>query len=252
MTETPSTDAAGPRLRVAHAPLARAPRRGRVGLVFNGVWSHYAFATAPKYRDVYELVYVHDLSYERVREFDALVIPFQSNHAAIAERRDAVYRLLADGKTVAVFGDTSPEWIDARWEWGPTNNWWWVEDPTRPPIAHTDFTHPLFKGLAQRHACWHTHGAYTRLSPAGRVLQLSDRDEAITWETHEYGGTLLASTLDPVVEHGVQQIRHLDHFCDNMTEWLCGVRPAGRLALDPAAYGRPWVDPAAARAAAGR
>jgi hypothetical protein len=45
-----------------------------------------------------------------------------------------------------------------------------------------------------------------------------------------------------VVEHGVQQIRHLDHFCDNMTEWLCGVRPAGRLEVDPDAYGRPWAD----------
>jgi hypothetical protein len=144
----PMTDAPG--LRVAHAPPAAAPKRGRVGLVFNGVWSQYAFATAPKYRDLYELVYVHELSYARVRDLDALVIPFQSNHAAIAERRDAVYGLLADGRTVAAFGDTSPAWIDAQWEWRPTNNWWWVDDPTRPPVAHTDFTHPLFKGLAQR------------------------------------------------------------------------------------------------------
>lgn len=209
----------------------------RIGLVFNGVWSQYAFATAPKYRALYALVYVHELTYDRVAAFDALVVPFQSDHAAIAARRDAVYRFLADGRTVALFGDTSPAWLDAQWEWRPTNNYWWVEDPTRPPVAETDFGHPLFRGLAPRHACWHTHGAYTRLPPAARVLQRNEAGEAITWETTEYGGHLLASTLDPIVEHGIQQIRHLDHFCDNLTAWLCGVRPTGAFEVDPAAYG---------------
>ncbi|MEO0473862.1 MAG: hypothetical protein AAF206_29910 [Bacteroidota bacterium] len=50
-----------------------------IGLIFNGVWSHYTFAKATKYRDLYELVYVYDLTDEKVAKYDALVIPFQSN-----------------------------------------------------------------------------------------------------------------------------------------------------------------------------
>ncbi len=38
----------------------------KIGLIFNGVWSQYATAVAPKYRDIFELVYVHDLSYEAI------------------------------------------------------------------------------------------------------------------------------------------------------------------------------------------
>ncbi len=62
----------------------------------------------------------------------------------------------------------------------------------------------------------------------------------------EYGGALLVPTPDPVVGHGIQQVRRPDHSCDNLTAWPCGVRPAGRFEVDPAAYGRPWADPRAA------
>jgi len=209
-----------------------------IGLLFNGVWSHYVFATAPKYRDLYDLIYVHDLDFERIRELSALAIPFQSNHRAIAERKDAIYRFLAGGGKVFVEGDSSPDWLDAQWEDRPVNNWWWVTDPNSPPISETDYEHPIFRGLIPRHACWHTHGVYTRIPENARIVQTNDKGEVISWETTRYGGTLFATTLDGIVEHGVQQIRHLDNFCDNLTEWLSGIRPdPGRLTIDEAAFG---------------
>jgi len=209
-----------------------------IALLFNGVWSQYAFATAPKYRPFYELVYVHELDDAALAGRRALVIPFQSDHDAIARHRAVIYRFLGGGGTVCCFGDSSPRWLDAQWADRPVNNWWWKEDPDNPPVAATDFGHPLFAGLAQRHACWHTHGAYERVPHHARVLQTNGDGEVITWQTHAHGGLLLASTLDPIVEHGIQQIAHLDNFCDNLTEWLCGERPAAeRLTVDPACYG---------------
>jgi len=44
-------------------------------------------------------------------------------------------------------------------------------------------------------------------------------------------------TVDPIVEHGIQQIRHLDNYVDKLTAWLCGAAPEGRFTIDPAAYG---------------
>ncbi|MBC8085369.1 MAG: hypothetical protein H7Z21_19395 [Hymenobacter sp.] len=209
-----------------------------IGLIFNGVWSHYALATAPKYRALYRLLYVHDLEAAAVRDLAALVVPFQSNHRALTASKALLYDFLRAGKKVFVEGDSSPAWLDAQWEDRPVNNYWWVTDPTNPPVAHTDFTHPVYQGLTPRQACWHTHGVYTRVPASAEIIQTNAAGDVITWQTHEYGGTLLVTTLDPLVEHGVQQITHLDHYVDRLTEWLGGVRPApGRLTIDAAAYG---------------
>lgn len=210
---------------------------GKIGLIFNGVWSQYAMATAPKYSSIYELLYVHDLPKADVRSLDAMVIPFQSHQAAITEHQAVLYDFLKGGRKIAVFGDSRAAWLDADWEHRPTNNYWWVTAPQSPPITETDGAHPVFQGLQPRHACWHVHGVYTRIPDHAQVIQRNADGEIITWQTNRYGGTLMASTLDPIVEHGIQQIRHLDHFVDNLTEWLCGVRPSGRFEVPPENYG---------------
>ena len=209
----------------------------QIGLVFNGVWSQYAMATAPKYRDIYELIYVHEMDYERIHHLKALVIPFQSNQEALVRQKDALYRFLSDGKKIAVFGDSLPLWLDAQWEDRPVNNYWWVKDPNKPPISETNYEHPVYRGLQPRHACWHVHGVYTRIPGNSEVVQRNDKREIITWQTARYGGVLFASTLDPIVEHGIQQIRHLDNYVDKLTAWLCGTTPSGPFEVDPAAYG---------------
>ncbi|MES2709384.1 MAG: hypothetical protein V4726_22490 [Verrucomicrobiota bacterium] len=214
----------------------------KIGLVFNGVWSHYAMATAPKYRDFYELVYIHDLTFGALRHLGALVIPFQSHQAELARRKEHLYQFLAEGGKIAVFGDSTPLWLEAQWEDRPVDNFWWVTDPSKPPVSHTDHHHPVYAGLAPRHACWHIHGVYTRIPAEAEIIQKNGDGEVITWQTRQYGGVLFGSTLDPVVEHGVQQIRHLDHYVDSLTAWLCGVRPEGAFSLDPAVYGVDRMD----------
>ncbi len=209
---------------------------GKIGLVFNGVWSQYAFAMAPKYRSIYELVYTHQLDHSAIAHLDAMVIPFQSNQRILAEQKKTLYDFLAAGKKIAVFGDSQPLWIDARWEDRPVNNYWWVKDPTNPPVSSTDFNHPVYQGLQPRHACWHIHGIYTRIPEHAEVIQKNEIGETITWQTTHYGGVLFASTLDPIVEHGIQQIRHLDNYCDRLTAWLCNETPKGNFKVDPGAY----------------
>jgi len=210
----------------------------KIGLIFNGVWSHYAMATAPKYRDLYRLLYVHDLDAVAVQDLEALVIPFQSNLAVLTEKQAIIYDFLAAGKKVFVEGDSSMAWLDAQWEDRPLNNYWWVTDPTRPPVSDTNYEHPVYQGLTPRQACWHTHGVYTRVPESAEIIQTNDTGDVITWQTHAHGGTLLATTLDPIVEHGVQQITHLDHYVDRLTHWLSGEQPAAeRMTIDAAAYG---------------
>ncbi len=191
-----------------------------IALIFNGVWSQRAFADTPPYREVYEPVYVHGLDRQTLAGRKAAVVPFQSNHGALAARRETLYELLARGGKLVVFGDTDGSWLDADWAERPVNNYWWKTDPDRPPVSWTDFDHPVYAGLSPRHAHWHHHGVYTRIPEGARAIQRSGEGEIISWQTDAYGGTLFVSTLDPVVEHGVQQIRHLDHYLGKLTAWL--------------------------------
>ncbi len=210
----------------------------KIGLIFNGVWSQYAMATAPKYRDIYTLIYVYDLDHDAVADLDALVIPFQSNQLALTEKKAVLYDFLAQGKKVFVEGDSSTDWLDARWEDRPVNNYWWVADPNNPPVSETNYSHPVYQGLTPRQACWHTHGVYTRIPAHAEVIQSAPTGEIISWQTGYYGGTLFATTLDPIVEHGVQQISHLDNYVDRLTEWLSGIKPvADRMTIDAGVYG---------------
>lgn len=183
------------------------------------------------------MIYVHDLPRADLAVLDALVIPFQSHQEALEANRATFYQFLSSGKKIAVFGNSTPAWLDAEWQDRPVDNYWWIADPAKPPVTETNYDHPVFCGLKPRHACWHTHGAYVRLSDHAEVIQRNAAGETITWQTREYGGVLFVSTLDPIVEQGVQQIRHLDNFVDRLTEWLCGIRPTGSFEIPKAAYG---------------
>lgn len=209
----------------------------KIGLIFNGVWSHYTFAKAPKYRDLYELLYVHDLQADRLENISALVIPFQSNHKVLARKKGLIYDLLDRGGKVFLEGDSSTTWVEARWEDRPVNNYWWVKDPDNPPVSQTDYDHPIYRGLSPRHACWHTHGVYTQVPEHAQIVQTNAKGEIISWQTTHYGGVLFATTLDPIVEHGVQQITHLDHYVDKLTAWLCGEKPSGPFEIPASDYG---------------
>jgi hypothetical protein len=201
-----------------------------IAMIYNGVWSHFSVAQAPKYRDFYDLLYVHDIAPGNFDSYCAVVVPFQSHQPALKRLRPMVFEVLARGGKVFVEGDAT--WLDAVWEDRPVNNYWWVSEPDNPPAQETDFSHPVYHGLTPRRACWHTHGAYTSIPADAEVIQRNGDGDVVTWQSGAYGGDLLATTLDPFVEHGVQQIRHLDHYVDNLTEWLCGVRPAGPFTVD--------------------
>ncbi len=95
----------------------------------------------------------------------------------------------------------------------------------------------MYNGLSPRHSCWHTHGAYTKIPNQAKVIQKKEENDVITWETNQYGGTLLVTTLDPIVEHGIQQITHLDNYVDKLIFWLIGVKVSGKIEFPVENYG---------------
>jgi len=46
--------------------------KNKIALIFNGVWSQYTFAKSPKYKEMFELIYVYDVNEEILENFVAL------------------------------------------------------------------------------------------------------------------------------------------------------------------------------------
>ena len=102
------------------------------------------------------------------------------------------------------------------------SNWAFATAAEYPPISRST------DQLAQRHC----HGAFTALPLGAYVIQRNAAGEPITWEMAYGRSTRLVPTKDPIVEHGVQQIRHLDHYNDGLTHRLCNARPTGPFTLE--------------------
>jgi hypothetical protein len=80
-------------------------------------------------------------------------------------------------------------------------------------------------------SCCFGFGGWAALAAEDGTLAHSFCEQAFhhqLWDCRK----LLVTTLDPLVEHGVQQIRHLDNYVDNLVSWLCDVRPTGRVEID--------------------
>jgi hypothetical protein len=68
-----------------------------------------------------------------------------------------------------------------------------------------------------------------------QLIQRKDDTDIITWETTQYGGHLLV-TLDSIVEHGIQQITHLDNYVDKLIFWLTGENVSGTFQIPAENY----------------
>lgn len=152
-----------------------------VGLIYNGVWSQKACAEDPRFHDLIDLVYIHDVTTATLASYAVICVPFQSNQPALAAQRDAFFDFLAQGGTLCVFGDTTPDFLPATWADRPVDNYWWKTHPDQPPITWTQTDHPLYGELAMRHACWHHHGVYTAVPESADILQRSAAGEVVSW-----------------------------------------------------------------------
>jgi len=179
-----------------------------IALLFNGVWSQYIFAKAPKYRDFYRLVYTYQLSSETLDGCASLVIPFQSNHHEISRRRAVIERFLAEGKTVVCFGNAHRDWIDPSpgllaypRDLHPT--------PGRHPGTATqrarrsgDLANPgARRPAAGQHPGPHSRARRATDWPPGPLLRqphrLAQRHPALTGKTEYRPGWLEANSLKP-------------------------------------------------------
>jgi hypothetical protein len=81
-----------------------------------------------------------------------------------------------------VEGDSSANWLDAKWEDRPVNNYWWVDNPNNPQYLKLIFLIRCIKDYRQDILVG-THMEYTSIPTNATVIQRKDDTDIITWET---------------------------------------------------------------------
>lgn len=172
-----------------------------------------------------------DFTLPRLRQLRALVIPFGTRQSRVWDFRAPLFEFMRFGGRVLVQADGPIPWLpNAIWENRPNRNHWWVLHPDMVASPDIDSGHPAFLAMRGPHALWHARGAFTQVPEGARVVQRNPSGEVLTWETRQYGGAMLVSTLDllPEAESGIQRISPVDRYREQLTNWLLDRTPETR------------------------
>ncbi len=202
-----------------------------MGVVLTGLTPVAGFAAAAVRQGLADPIALVDFTLERVRQYRALVVPFRSHHSRLWDHRAVLFEFLRMGGRVFLQADAPIPWLsDAVWEDRPGRNYWWVTKPEMASGTPMDPSHAAYMGMRSPHECWHARGAYTKLPRGAHIIQQNPSGETLTWQTAQYGGLLLVTTLNPLpdAEPGIQRVTAFDHYCDQLAGWLLDRRPAPR------------------------
>lgn len=194
----------------------------KIAVLYSGSSHQHRTFTEPKYRRcIAETIYLPRIGEYDLSRYDALIVPSQLHRGQAEASMPQIREFLAAGRTVAAFGAQDADWFPAhRWEFRPTNFWWWLEKDARSGLLLERPEHDLFRYITLGDATWHYHGVFF---PAGEVETLIrvENDGAVLYiDKTNTPGTLIMTTLDPEYHYGSYFMPATERFLDGFLPWL--------------------------------
>lgn len=127
---------------------------------------------------------------------------------------------------MVAMGETQPHtWLSGvRWDWRPTNFWWWKQQGADPGYVVGDPLHPLFSFVTLADATWHYHGVLTPPIGARSLIELENGAGCLLYEDLvSTPGRLVVTTLDPFFHHGSHFMPTATRFLDGFLPWLASL-----------------------------
>jgi len=181
-------------------------------------YHHRTLYEEPFARYFDERLYVRDVPFATLEDFDIVFLPCRLNAHVIAPMAKQFIDFWRGGGTLVVMGETLQDaWLPGvRLTPVPTNFWWWLEKGADLGVRLADVEHGLFDYVDKAAATWHLHGYFT--TNENQVPLIETREgECLLFEdrTTHAPGRLIATTLDPCYHHG-------SHFMPATTRFLAG------------------------------
>lgn len=194
----------------------------RMAVIYGGCAQHHRTFHEPKYRRYFErLIYLPELEEASLDAFDVLLFPSQL-HQGLVERCSAKINAFAErGGTVVAFGPQSRAWIPSqRWEFRPTNFWWWLDKEASSGLVQSAPEHNLFDYITMGDATWHYHGVFWPPEGTDILISLEDRSAILYIDKVSTAGTWIVTTLDPDFHYGSYFMPATERFLDGFLPWL--------------------------------
>ncbi|HET9254919.1 MAG TPA: hypothetical protein VFO16_06915 [Pseudonocardiaceae bacterium] len=208
---------------------AQAARRpGGLAAVYGGSAQHHRTLTDPKYAQHLTggVIYLPELADTDLTAYSGLLIPERLHRGVLTAAADRVTELLNAGGTVIAFsgGEPIPEFLPGvRWEYRPTNFWWWLEPGADLGVRLGAAEHPLFERLTLRDCTWHYHGVLEAPEGAQVLVRLTTGEALLYVDQVSTAGTIVVSTLDPISHYGGYFMPATGRFLDAFLPWASGL-----------------------------
>ena len=194
----------------------------KIAVVYSGSSQHHRTFNEPKYKKyISELIYFPDLEHASLDGIDVLFLPSQLHEGLLNKNKQKINDFAESGGIVVAMGPQPCEWIpNQKWEFRPTNFWWWLEKDAKSGLVFPDKEYGMFKYLSEADCTWHQHGVYW--PPEGTRPLVTTEDGGVVMYIDQVStkGTWIVTTLDPDFHYGSYFMPATERFLDGFFPWL--------------------------------
>lgn len=194
-----------------------------IAVIDGGTYYHHRALYGERYRGYFsEILYVRDLQHTSLDAFAAVVVPDRLHPGPLIAAREQLGSYLAQGGTVAAFGESQAHtWLPGVvWSYRPTNFWWWKTPGASLGLSVVVPEHPLFQYISLKDATWHVHGVFTPPPGATTLIGVEGDGTLLYEDTVSTAGRMVISSLDPFYHYGSYFMPATMRFLDGFLAWL--------------------------------
>ncbi|WP_040952249.1 hypothetical protein [Gorillibacterium massiliense] len=194
----------------------------RIAVLYAGSSHQHRTFTDPKYKPyIEEMVYLPKLTENDLERFDILIVPSQIHQGMITRHMHAIQSFLQQGKIAVALGAQPNPWFSGhRWEFRPTNFWWWREPEAKSGLVLTKPEHDLFNYIQLEDATWHYHGVFFPEHEVESLIKIENDGSILYVDKKSTSGTLILTTLDPEYHYGSYFMPATERFLNGFLPWL--------------------------------
>ena len=195
----------------------------KIGVLYGGSSQHSrTYKTGEFAKHIHQLLPVQEFAEMDLETLDVLLIPSQT-HMKLLEANIGKIKAFADsGRIVVTFGPQGFDWLpEHKWEFRPTNFWWWLEKDATSGLTLPGVKHDLFQRyLSLDDATWHQHGVYWPTEGCETLVATEDGGSVLYIDKVNTGGTWVNMTLDPDYHYGSYFMPATERFLRGFLPWL--------------------------------
>lgn len=184
--------------------------------------NHRTYKTSEFAKYFTKLIPVRQFADTVLDEFDVLLIPSQTHLGLLEKNINKIHDFANAGKIVVTFGPQHREWLPAhKWEFRPTNFWWWLEPGADSGLRLKGAEHDLFRNyLTLEDATWHQHGVYWPNEGCETLVATADGGSVLYIDKVNTNGIWINTTLDPDYHYGSYFMPATERFLRGFLPWL--------------------------------